>query len=165
MRFQGSAGDQIDRAPSHPLRRSSNSRNLKNPMGRRKSTRMSISLSSLLACAHRNRIDRWPVRQNRAPFRHASRAESVRWFSDPVVSTLAYFSFSTEEILKFRKASVKDGSERASIRTYSCRSASMGSRLAARMAGYRPNTMPTAMLMPSESTRLYRLTIVGIPAN
>ena len=37
---------------------------------------------------------------------------------------------------------------------YSCLSASMGSSLAARTAGYRPNTMPTPTLMAGERMML-----------
>src|SRR6188474_2242526 len=47
---------------------------------------------------------------------------------------------------------------------YSCRSASIGSRSAARLAGHRPNTSPTAALKTNASTSASTVTAVRHPA-
>ncbi|MBL4810353.1 MAG: hypothetical protein JKY43_09905 [Phycisphaerales bacterium] len=48
---------------------------------------------------------------------------------------------------------------------HSCRSATIGSRFAARIAGYIPNTIPTPILVTTDSSTLHSVTIVGVPAN
>jgi hypothetical protein len=47
---------------------------------------------------------------------------------------------------------------------HSCRNATIGSRFAARTAGYKPKMIPTAILIPTASPTLYPVTTVGICA-
>ena len=50
----------------------------------------------------------------------------------------------------------------AEMNFYSCRSDSMGSMLAARYAGYKPNVIPTIALIPKANTNEVPVIIVGI---